>query len=390
MLWLDKLLITLREPGGDALSYLQMANWDWDISNIMAAYRPLTPILTRVIYIITPLDTANSFELLTLLILFSTSVMFYYFLRDLKFTLVLRALGCFFLLQSSIFIYFVWNPWLVDPLALLIILSSIWAIIRGKNRLYIILLVLAALNKEAYGYFTLPAFYVWNLEEGKIIDWKLILKTALLALIPTATILLIVHSEVIPQPTENMYGEGATYWQIRLGSASPKSLVEHTSKARNMSFIKQDGVPHIIYGSWHALWIFAILGLTSIWKKRKYSRMWFPALLLLFTPWFMTPARLSAIQFVFVIPFALWELQFLGENLSKITRIAGSITLILLYRLYSTFEIRDKAHIDNLENLGMKLIFGSYYPVGFAVFFATAPILLHVLAVLINKSVKKG
>lgn len=379
LVWINRLLIASREMGGDAEHYIEMAGGNWSIDNIVALYRPLTPLIARLVAAISGMDVMTAFEFANTLVLIATAMMFYYFLRDLKFSLPLRAIGAFLLLQSTIYVYLAWNPWLVDPLALLLLLAAMWAIIRGKISWFIVAIALSAANKEVYGFFTLPAFYVWNLDDGRIFDFKLLFKTALLALVPAAVLLCITESGVIPMPPPEIYPEGVGYWKIRFGSITPANVVKHTTEFRSLSFTKQNGVPHLIYSAWHILWVPALLGLLTVRREEKYARMWLPALLLLTLPWFLTPARLTAIQFLFVIPFALYEFRYLGRHLSKISSFAGITSLAVLYRLYALIDIRDLVHIKSLSDLGMLKISLGYYPIAYLITFAVLPILLHIM-----------
>ncbi len=398
LLIINSLLLKARASiSGDALNYFRLVLGDYESINHLAhLYRILSPLIVKVLCFITGFEVSVAFNLLTVLSLLTTAIVFYYFLRDIGFSRTYCALGLFFLLESNIFVYLLWNPWIIDPLSLLLMLAAIWAIVKNKIWLYIVFLILGALNKGPYALFTIPVFYLWNLKQGRILDFKLILKSILLFLILLATITLIAYSGVIPKPYR--FPKEAHYWSYRLGKISlseyydkelKEKKAENIKEERTWSFKRTSGIPRMIYGGWHVLWMLAILGCIVKWRKHPYVRMWILTLVLMMLPLYITPGRLPAIVYPFVIIFALWELEFLASGLSKFSKYFAGGLFSLLYRLYVLFDVRDTPHIKRLEKIGFKDIGFNYYPIAMTIFFAIAPILLHIYVVSLQKEQKK-
>ena len=380
LLWINFQLMTRRpNVGGDSPYYMEMVRGNFYSLNLMAVYRVLSPMIVRVIHLVTGLCESVSFELFNIMVLLAMAVMFYYFLKDLGFSRIYRVIGTFFLVESGTFIMYVWNPWYVDPMALLLILASVWAIIKGKTRLYILLLILSTMNKDAYGFFTLPVYYLWNLEDKQLINVKLFGKTLLLALIPAATISFLAYSGIIPNPAE--LPANVHYWSVRLYFTNLGEFLHQKSYInRTWSFTGFQGIPRMIYGVWNGLWMLAVLGWIVARKQYRYARMWFVMLLLLMLPLKLSPGRLTGIIFPFIIPFALWEMKFLAGRFSKISKYSMAILFLFAYRMYVTIDIRDPVQLENFTKLGIRAIGFAYCPVAIAILFAIVPILLHIIA----------
>jgi len=390
LLWLNSVLMVPRPPGGDALCYIEMVAGNFDIANSVAKIRVLTPVMARIISIILGIAPQNGLATVNFAAMFATGICFYYFLRDIGFSRPYRILGSILLMENTIFIYFTWNPLLTDPVALLLLLLSIWAIIKNNSKLYIALLVLAALNKEVYSLFTLPAYYAWNLKTGKFFDWKLIGRTLLLSLIPIAVLTFLSYSGIMPD-TNAIQGESAGIWSVRITGLSPSKIIEHGTVRRSFGFRKVDGLTRLIYGGFGVLWIMSFLGWSIVRREERYaSRMWLPFILLIPLPWYLTPGRLTATMFPFVIPFALYELRFLSKSISSKWRIPGAIGILLFYRIYGTFDVKFKGLSAWSDVIGVRIFANSYYPVAMAAISAVAVLLLHINGLILRRAKVSG
>jgi hypothetical protein len=157
-LFVDSFLIV--RPG-DAQEYMELARAP--LSPAMAPhapfkYRVLVPFLVWLL----PVKPVVGFAFLTLSALWATSVVFYYYLRELGFEPRGALAGLVLFVVSPAIAYHITNLVLVDAFAYLFLVGALWA--AARNDLYVFAVVLAVgVAAKVVVLFALPIYALYRL-----------------------------------------------------------------------------------------------------------------------------------------------------------------------------------------------------------------------------------
>ena len=125
------------------------------------SYRILTPLL---VYIL-PFKHIFSFKLINLTAIGLTGILFYYYLKELKFNENISLIGTTLLLITPTILYAMYDIALVDFLSFLFFLGAFYAILIKNDYLYFLMAVLGVFNKETI-ILTLPFYFFYQYGEN--------------------------------------------------------------------------------------------------------------------------------------------------------------------------------------------------------------------------------
>lgn len=165
--------------GYDSLTYIKMSYAPFHSTLAPYMYRIFTPVLAYVI----PFDHIINFALINLTALFSTAVLFYYYLKKLNFNQIHSFIGVLLFLLSPTIIFSMYDIVLVDFLSFFFFLLAFYAMLCKNSKMYIIALILGVLNKETI-LFTLPLYFLFKLDDNNLLES--LKSTILIAIIPLA------------------------------------------------------------------------------------------------------------------------------------------------------------------------------------------------------------
>ncbi len=230
-------------------------------------YRVFQPFI---IYIL-PFDIKLSFTVIGFISYYLLGIVLYYTLRihfDKIYSLLGMLLFIIFIECSINFLYVEFSAvYNVDGLTYLFFICCFYAILKRKNILYAIFLVLGVLTKESI-LFTIPVFFLYNYY---VDNNKLKLKKGLKSLLrnfkfilPAIISVLIVRLVVVPLPIPEHY-----VWYMGYNETDYLSLDYFKMMInREISFFFiEDGFYWYIFKVWGILPIFLLLNKTEdIWK----------------------------------------------------------------------------------------------------------------------------
>lgn len=159
----------------DSFFYFKMSYTPFESTNAPYMYRILTPLLVFIL----PLKHIISFTLINLTAITSTSVLFYYYLKNLISNHYIALQESYSSYQALIFYTpcIIQHQWIHCPF---IFLLAFYAILCKNDKLYFIAIILGILNKETI-LFTVPLYFLYKLETERLID---ALKSTVLILVP--------------------------------------------------------------------------------------------------------------------------------------------------------------------------------------------------------------
>jgi len=162
----------------DHHKYIYMAQFPFKLHIAPFCWRILNPLLVRIL----PFSLPMNFLFISLISLIATGILSFSILKKIKkdFVLSLAGVILFFSLSWATRIP-LFDFWLPDSLAFLFMAGGIYAILINKDYLFFLCLTLGVLVKESV-IFIVPLYY--TLKAKRLIERRLLAKTALIAGIP--------------------------------------------------------------------------------------------------------------------------------------------------------------------------------------------------------------
>jgi len=169
----------------DSFIYYQMSLSPFKSTLAPYTYRILTPLIVFLL----PLKKLAGFFLINTSSLFLAAIVFYYYLKRLKFNSLISFLGVLIFLSAPTVIYSLYDIALVDNLSFLFIALAFYFILSERDGLFFIVMLIGILNKETI-LFTIPLFFLYKLEQANL---KIALKKTFLILIPILIVFFVIR-----------------------------------------------------------------------------------------------------------------------------------------------------------------------------------------------------
>jgi hypothetical protein len=190
----------------DAKQYLKMAEDPSQVAYTPYAYRVLVPYLTHLIGGVPRL----TFDRISLACMVATGPLVYALTRRLGAVHWAALLAMVGLLSSRAWVYYLYNPWLSDPAAMLLVAVAFLAIVSGRMWLLVLVSVVFAAGRELFLGLAAPAFG-WM--RGRLGSMRAALTAGLLVLPGCLVYWWIVNTV----PSKGVPGLGQLSWRTVVG-----------------------------------------------------------------------------------------------------------------------------------------------------------------------------
>ena len=299
---------------GDAPKYLQFARAPLSPASVPTApfkFRALTSLLVWLL----PTNPVTGFAIVTLSALAATGVVLYHYLCDLGFGTRNALAGVVVFTVSPAVAYLVTNVVIVDALAYLFLVSTLWAAARNEWATFAVLLAIGVTAKEIV-LFALPVYVLYRLQARGVRGAG----RALIAGAPAGAMLVVLRL---------FYG----FSNDTLAAIVERGIAAQFDKlALSVVYI-----PYEVYSAFGTLWLLAFL---AVWRtENEFLR----AGLLVAPLAFLQPliardiARVLFVVFPVVIPAALAVVGSIGRrerwavvSLSGAAAVAGIVGAVVV------------------------------------------------------------
>jgi hypothetical protein len=239
-------------------------------------YRILYPFLAGLL----PFNIHFNFALIGFISIYLTGLMVYYTLR-IKFDKIFSFLG-FFLFWFFFFIYskqsimrfYIWIPYLVDPLAIFFFMCCFYGIFSANDRLYCISLILGILTKESV-IFTIPVFLMYHIQIDNNSRSKREKTTRLMKklkfILPGIITFILLRVFIIPEPIANYYLWTIAYKGNEYSLGMILVILELRLEQLSLNFILE-----VTLGIWVFFLVLAFMNSLQTWTRwiKCYGIFW--------------------------------------------------------------------------------------------------------------------